>query len=62
MTRAEHICGPWSDCDAECMERSYKEYAAQEAASCEHGVWLTERCADCEDQKLPPDLYYGVHR
>jgi hypothetical protein len=27
----QHVCGPWADCDAACMERSYREYEADEA-------------------------------
>lgn len=30
MTTADHICGPWSDCDCDCMERAYKAYDAVE--------------------------------
>lgn len=31
---AEHVCGPWSECDASCMEKSYPRYC--EAASLRH--------------------------
>lgn len=31
MTNEQHVCGPWSDCDAACMERAYREYEADEA-------------------------------
>jgi hypothetical protein len=56
----QHVCGPWSDCDAACMERSYREYEADEADRCEHGVLPSDRCEDCEAERSPPDHYYAI--
>lgn len=60
MTAEQHVCGPWSDCDAACMERSYREYehfAADEEAPdedpCESGWCGNSACYRCNPWGYP---------
>lgn len=42
----EHVCGPWSDCDAACMESAYREYADVEADEPEENPCDSGWCGD----------------
>lgn len=53
-----HVCGPWSECDAACMERAYKEYEATEADEpeenpCDSGWCGDSACYRCNSWGYP---------
>lgn len=52
--KEQHVCGPWSDCDAACMERSYREYGQTEADELEENPCDTGWCGDSACYRCNP--------